>query len=139
MKPNYNNNKQPARTKPVIKNVSFIASGKDRFGNNYNAESANSIMAELQECNVFSKLSVSACMPKSQCLKKDIKGTMNVARILSYDAESGNVELLFFGKNVEYAKFEDDTMALVPHVRIDRNNGDVSTIAAFEIVPIMEA
>lgn len=141
MKPNNNNkqSKQPARTKPVTKTIPFIVSGQDRFGNEYNAETAVQIMANLQNADVFAQLSVSACMQKSVCLnKKDIKGTMNVARILSYDSESGNVELLFFGKNVEYAKFEDDTMALVPHVRIDRS-GDVSTISAFEIVPVMEA
>lgn len=138
MKPN-NNNKQPVRTKPVTKTIPFITSGKDRFGNDYDVESVSALMADLNTANVFSKLSIPASMSKATCLKKnEIKGVMNIARILSYDVESGNVDLLFFGKNVQFADLMED-VALVPHVRTARNSETVETITAFEIVPIMEA
>ena len=61
----------------------------------------------------------------------------NVLGDLIESAESGNVDLLFFGKNTEYAATVEN-MAVVPRVRTDRDS-KVTTILAFEIVNMMEA
>lgn len=138
MKPNNNANK-PARMKPVHKILPFIVTGKDQNGNDYDATSANTIVADLQTAGVFNKLSVMATIAKKYVLnKEDVRGVMNIARVQSYNAESGEIDLLFFGKNVEHAETISD-MVVVPRVRTERDSDKVTTILAFEIVNAMEA
>ena len=128
-----------AKSKPVTKTLSFVVTGKDQNGNDYDANSVNTLVSDLQNSNVFSKLSVMATMTRSLALgKDDAKGVINAARIQSYDAEKGEMSLLFFGKNTDLASIVDD-MVIVPHVRTAYRSNVVDTITAFEIVPAMEA
>ena len=137
MKPN--NNNKPARIKPVLKTLPFIVSGKDQYGNDYNADSALDIVTNLQDNNVFEKLSVMANIAKKIALgKEDARGVMSVARIQAYTVDNGEVDLLFFGKNAEFANVVDN-MVVVPRVRLGRDTDDVATILAFEIVNAMDA
>lgn len=130
---------KPARTKPVQKALPFIVTGKDQNGNDYDANSALAIVADLQNTGVFEKLSIMATINKKTILnKEDARGIMSVARVQSYNAESGEVDLLFFGKNTEHAAAVDG-MAVVPRVRTERDSNRVATILAFEIVNMMEA
>ena len=133
-KPNNNNNK-PVRTKPVQMNLPFIVTGKDQHGNSY----VNTLIEDLQSAGTFDKLSVMATVAKKVVLnKEDARGVMSVARVQSYNAENGEIDLLFFGKNAEYAT-ACSGMAVVPRVRYERDSKKVTTIIAFEIVDMMEA
>ena len=137
MKPN--NNNKPARVKPIVKTLPFVASGKDQHGYDYDAESATAIVAVLQNNGTFEKLSVMAIIAKKTVFNKvDARGTMSVARVQYYNTETGEVDLLFFGKNTELANNMDD-MVVVPRVRLGRDTDKVATILSFEIVPTMEA
>ena len=139
MKLNHNNNNKPARIKPVLKTLPFIVSGKDQNGNDYDADSALNIVADLQDNAVFEKLSVMATIAKKTILnKEDARGVMSVARVQAYNVDKGEVDLLFFGKNAEHASIVDD-MVVVPRVRLGRDTDEVVTILAFEIVNAMEA
>lgn len=130
---------KPARTKPVHKVLPLVITGTDQNGNVYDADSALAIVADLQNAGVFDKLSIMATVGKDLILnKEDARGIMSVARVQSYNAESGEVDLLFFGKNTEYAAVVND-MAVVPRVRTERDSKKVTTILAFEIVNMMEA
>ena len=131
-----NNNK---RVKPVTKTLPLVVSGKDQNGYDYDADSALDIVADLQSSDVFEKLSVMATIAKSVVLNKDeVRGVMNVARITSYNPETKEMDLLFFGKNTETAAKVDD-MVIVPRVRLGRDTDKVATILSFEIVNAMEA
>ena len=135
---NYNNNKT-ASTKPVMKTLPIVFTGKDSHGNDYNTDSAVQILNDLQNAGVFTKLSVYTTMAKKVCFgRDDARGVMSVARIQSFDAESGEMSIMFFAKNIEYAKLVDD-MVIVPRVRTGRDTDQVSTIFGFEIVHPMEA
>ena len=136
--PKFNNNK-PARTKPVQMNMPFIVTGKDQYGNDYDADSVNELIADIQSTGTFDKLSIMATVAKKVVLnKEDARGVMSVARIQSYNPENGEIDLLFFGKNAEYAD-KCSGMAVVPRVRCDRDSKKVTTILAFEIINMMEA
>lgn len=136
MKPNNNNNK---RVKPITKTLALVASGKDQNGYDYDANSALEIVADLQEHAVFDKLSIMATMAKSVVLnKEDARGVMNVARVTGYNAETREIDLLFFGKNTELAS-KVDPMVVVPRVRLGRDTDKVATILSFEIVDAMDA
>lgn len=136
MKPNNNNNK---RVKPITKTLALVASGKDQNGYDYDANSALEIVADLQENAVFDKLSIMATMAKSVVLnKEDARGVMNVARVTGYNAETREIDLLFFGKNTELAS-KVDPMVVVPRVRLGRDTDKVATILSFEIVDAMDA
>ena len=139
MKPNKNNSNKPARVKPIVKSLPFIVSGKDQNGNDYDAISATNIVADLQANNVFEQLSIMATISKKVIFnKEDARGVMNIARVQSYNTETGDIDLLFFGRNTEYANTVDG-MAVVPRVRTERDSDKVTTILAFEIVNMMEA
>lgn len=136
MKPNNNNNK---RVKPITKTLALVASGKDQNGYDYDANSALEIVADLQENAVFDKLSIMVTMAKSVVLnKEDARGVMNVARVTGYNAETREIDLLFFGKNTELAS-KVDPMVVVPRVRLGRDTDKVATILSFEIVDAMDA
>ena len=138
MKPNNNTNK-PARIKPILKTLPFIVSGKDQKGNDYDADSALNIVTDLQDNAVFEKLSVMATIAKKIALgKEDARGVMSIARVQAYNADKGEVDLLFFGKNAELADVVNE-MVVVPRVRMGRDTDEVATILAFEIVNAMEA
>lgn len=127
------------RVKPVTKTLPLVVTGKDQNGYDYDADSALEIVANLQTADVFEKLSVMATLAKSVVLnKEDARGVMNVARITSYNAETKEMDLLFFGKNIENASKVED-MVVVPRVRLGRDTDKVSTILSFEIVNAMEA
>lgn len=133
---NYN---KTASTKPVMKTLPIVFTGKDSHGNDYDTDSAIEILNDLQNAGCFTKLSVYTTMAKKICFgRDDARGVMSVARIQSFDAESGEMSIMFFAKNVEYAKLVDD-MVIVPRVRTGRDTTKVSTIFGFEIVNPMEA
>ena len=127
------------RVKPVTKTLPLVVSGKDQNGYDYDADSALDIVADLQSSDVFEKLSVMATIAKSIVLnKEDARGVMNVARITSYNPETKEMDLLFFGKNTETAPKVED-MVIVPRVRLGRDTDKVATVLSFEIVNAMEA
>lgn len=127
------------RVKPVTKTLPLVVSGKDQNGYDYDADSALDIVADLQSSDVFEKLSVMATIAKSVVLnKEDARGVMNVARITSYNPETKEMDLLFFGKNTETAPKVED-MVIVPRVRLGRDTDKVATVLSFEIVNAMEA
>ena len=127
------------RVKPVTKTLPLVVSGKDQNGYDYDTDSALDIVADLQSSDVFEKLSVMATIAKSVVLnKEDARGVMNVARITSYNPETKEMDLLFFGKNTETAPKVED-MVIVPRVRLGRDTDKVATVLSFEIVNAMEA
>lgn len=127
------------RVKPVTKTLPLVVTGKDQNGYDYDADSALDIVADLQSSDVFEKLSVMATIAKSVVLnKEDVRGVMNVARITSYNPETKEMDLLFFGKNTETAPKVED-MVVVPRVRLGRDTDKVATVLSFEIVNAMEA
>lgn len=127
------------RVKPITKTLPLVVSGKDQNGYDYDADSALDIVADLQSSDVFEKLSVMATIAKSVVLnKEDARGVMNVARITSYNPETKEMDLLFFGKNTETAPKVED-MVIVPRVRLGRDTDKVATVLSFEIVNAMEA
>ena len=65
--PNYNNSKKRKQSapKPVSRTVRIYTTGEDRYGNKFSYESLISLLTELQEANVFAKLSVSVTTKKS--------------------------------------------------------------------------
>ena len=127
------------RVKPITKTLPLVVSGQDQNGYDYDADSALDIVADLQSSDVFEKLSVMATIAKSVVLnKEDARGVMNVARITSYNPETKEMDLLFFGKNTETAPKVED-MVIVPRVRLGRDTDKVATVLSFEIVNAMEA
>lgn len=134
-----NNNNRPARVKPIQKLIPLVVTGKNQHGYDYDAQSAKDIVAELQSNGTFEKLSVMATIAKKTLFnKEDARGYVDVARIQGYNVETGEVDLLFFGKNTEHAN-NMDNMVVVPRVRCGRDTTEVATIMSFEIVPEMDA
>lgn len=131
--------KFPPKKKPVTVTVPFVVTGKDQYGNDYNTDSANALIEDLTNIGAFSKLSVPATMTKANLFgKDDAKGNVNLARVMDYNTETGDISLLFFGKNVDHAE-RMNGMVIVPRVMTDRDTGNVTCITAFEVIPAMEA
>lgn len=127
------------KKKPVTVNVPFVVTGEDQYGNKYNAESATTLVEKLRDNKTFVELSVMATIAKSTLLDKEgVKGNLNLARVMDFNSETGDVSLLFFGKNVDHAE-RMDGMVIVPRVMTDRETSDVTCITGFEVVPAMEA
>lgn len=135
---NRNNNKKFTPSKPVTVQVPFVVSGVTDRGYEYNADSANTLVSELVEAGCFKKLTVMADCDKATLFGNDAKGSVKLARIMDFDANSGQMSLLFFGRNVDHAEKMND-MAVVPSVLFDRESGDVTNIASFRVVPLTEA
>lgn len=133
------NETKNVRKKPVTKIFDFIVTGKDPKGYDYDTESLNTMVKDLQVAGVFDKLSIPASAPKSIVLgKDDAKGNMNVARVMSFDETASKASLLFFGKNVDIAE-KLEGLVLVPRVRLGRDNDQVETILSFDLVNAMDA
>ena len=127
------------KKKPVTTTIPFVVTGNDQYGNEYNAGTATALVEELRDNGVFSKLSVMATMTKANLFgKEDAKGNLNLARVMDYNSETGDISLLFFGKNVDHAD-RMENMVIVPRVMTDRETSDVTCITGFEVVPAMEA
>ena len=135
----FNNNDRQRSSKPIFKVLPIIINGHDRVGKEYNPDSLIKVLTDLQEADVFSKLSINLTIAKNLCIDGDnIKGVLSIARIQSFDIEHGEMSICLFGKNVEYADKITD-MVIVPRIRTSRDSDAVSTILGFEIVPAMEA
>lgn len=136
------NHEKPAKKfikkKPVTATIPFVVTGSDHHGNEYNAESATALVEKLRDNAVFSELSVMATIAKTTLFGKETKGNLNLARVMDYNSDTGDMSLLFFGKNVDHAE-RMDGMVVVPRVMIDRDSGVVTCITGFEVVPAMEA
>ena len=126
------------KKKPVTVNVPFVVTGNDQYGNTYNAESATVLVEKFRDNNTFAELSVMATIAKSTLLGKDVKGNLNLARVMDFNSETGDMSLLFFGKIVDHAD-RMENMVVVPRVMTDRETSDVTCITGFEVVPAMEA
>lgn len=137
MKPNKNANGKNF-TKPVTKTLPFVVTGHDFKGNTYDADSATTLVGELQEAGVFDKLSIMVTASRSLILgDESLKGAMKIAAIKSFDNKNGSMDLTFFGRNVEYVNATDN-LVVVPRVRFDRE-GKVFKIIDFEVVAAMDA
>lgn len=133
------NETKNVRKKPITKTFEFIVTGKDPKGYDYDTESLNVMVKDLQNAGVFDKLSIPASAPKSIVLgKDDAKGNMNVARVMSFDETTSKANLLFFGKNIDIAE-KLEGLVLVPRVRLGRDNDQVETILSFDLVNAMDA
>lgn len=137
-KSNQKKNNNDKRVKPIIKVLSLVFTGKDQKGCEYDPESCRDIVKSLQESGCFDKLSVTVTIAKNRVFTEDSKGTMNLGRFLSYNDETGDVELLIMGKNTELVDKLDDSV-IVPRVRVNRNSTEVTSILGFEVVGTMEA
>ena len=135
MKKTNNNAKFNNKVKPIFKTFPFVASGMDQNGKEYNPESCKDIMVTLESVNTFGLLSINAMLAKSY-VQENAKGVTAAARIQSYNTETGELELAFFGKNVELVPIVDN-MVVIPHVRTGKNTTDIVTITGFELVPAM--
>lgn len=128
-----NGDQQRKSNKPVMRSLPMLVSGFDSYGNPYNTVSLYDIMDDLQNAGVFSKLSVAVTISKKLITgDENAKGVMSVARVSSYDKDSSEISITFFGKNTEFADMTKD-MVIVPRVRTGRDTENVSTILAFEI------
>lgn len=126
-----NENRTP---RAVTKYLPIILSGTDRVGTEYDVESAEALFCNLQDNNIFNKLSIYVTMARSICFDDETaKGAINVARIRSIDKNNMEMAIVFFGKNVEFADLVDD-MIITPRVRTERDSNKVSTFLGFEIV-----
>lgn len=121
--------------KPITMVLPLAVSGVDGRGNEYDASSAFNLMSDLQIFDVFTKLSVDVTLAKSVCFNDDeAKGTISVARLQSYNPETNEVSITFFGKNTKYADKITSDMVVVPKVRTARDSTEVITIVGFEIM-----
>lgn len=137
-RPANNNKSATPRIIPVTKILPLVVTGVDARGNQYDSAQVNERVEHIQECSIFDILSINASLAKSICFNNaDLKGQISVARIKSYDASTGNMEIIFIGKNTEFANIVDD-MVIVPRVRLNRD-GNVESILSFDIIPAMEA
>lgn len=134
------NNRRGGNNKPktVIKSLPLILSGKDHKGNDYDVESCKQLLSELQNDGVFNKLSVNVTIAKSIIDSNYDRGIMTIARIQSIDIEEGEIVIMVFGKNAEYANILNDKV-IVPRVRIGRDSNEVTTIFGFEVVNELDA
>ena len=121
--------------KPIMKALPLVVTGYDNKGKEYNADSAIAIIQDLQDCGVFTKLSVDVTMAKTICLDNpEAKGVMSIARLQSFDADTMEMTVMLFGKNTSFADKITNNMVIVPRVRTGRDSNDVVTILGFEIV-----
>lgn len=135
MKPNFNKNNN--KNKPVLVSLPLIFTGVDKNGRNYDVDSCKKIISDLQDADVFKKLSVSTGISRS-LIEDDAKGTLTIARIQSVDVDTWDVSLMLFGQNTEHADTIKD-FVIVPHVRTGRDGDEVISILRFEIVRAMDA
>lgn len=134
------NNRRGGNNKPktVVKSLPLILSGKDHKGKDYDVESCKQLLNDLQEAGVFNKLSVNVTIAKSLIDSNYDRGIMTIARIQSIDIEEGEIVIMVFGKNAEYANILNDKV-IVPRVRIGRDSNEVTTIFGFEAVNELDA
>lgn len=138
MKFDQKKNNKAKGIKPVTKVLSLVVTGKDQKGNEYDVDSCKAIVKDLQDSGCFDKLSVNVTIARNRVVAEDAKGIITLGRLLSYNAETGDIEILLMGKNTEYADFISEYV-IVPRVRVGRNSNEVVTILGFEVVPAMEA
>ena len=131
----YNNRKSNNKSNkpaPVIKKFSLSVNGHDGK-KEYDIPTLYSVLEKLQSNGIFDVLNIPLSAPKSACFNdENARGTINVARILGFDAESNTMDVIFFGSN---AKFADIGDVIIPHVRVSTyNNAYKLTITSFEVI-----
>lgn len=136
MKQNFNKNTKRRVNRPII--LPIVFTGKDKNDREYDIESCKNIIKDLQDNNVFSKLSISLGIQKSLLEDPDSRGTLTIARIQSIDTDIWAVSVIPFTANNKYADALKD-FVVVPHVRIGRDSNEVLSILRFEIVKAMDA
>lgn len=138
-------NRDNRKPKYVTKDIEVMLSGTDNFGNLCNTQSLTALLTVLENSKVFDKLSIYVAMRKDSYFSidepvaktpftnnKPLKGTLNVARIKSYSAETNTLTLVFSEKNSKLADIASN-LIVVPHTRADRETKDVLTILGFEM------
>lgn len=136
-KKNYNNkyNSGDMKPKTITSVIPFICSGIDGK-REYHVDTAIDLMKSISDAGVLNKISIDAKMAKAIAFNNDnIRGQISVGRVRSYDHESGNVSILFFGKNVAFADKITANTVLIPHVLTDKD-GNVETFIGFELVEV---
>ena len=130
--------------KPVSVSLPVVFTGLDQKGNTYDVDSCKTIINDLQDSGCFDKLSVSVVIARNRVIDENAKGSLNLARLIKFNKETEEFELLLLGKNTEYADFLNAySYVIVPRVLTAKAKNDetpsVSSIIGFEIVPAMEA
>lgn len=121
--------------KPIMKALPLVVTGHDNKGREYDTNSAITLIEDLQNVGVFTKLSVDVTMAKTICLNNpDAKGVMSIARLQSFDPDTMEITVMLFGKNTEFADKISNKMVIEPRVRTGRDSNEVVTILGFEIV-----
>ena len=138
MKQNFNKNMRRRVNRPSFITLPIIFTGKDKNDRDYDIESCKKIIKDLQDSDVFSKLSISLGIQKSLIEDPDSKGTLTIARIGSIDTETWDVSVMPFTASNKYVDVIKD-FVIVPHVRIGRDSNEVLSILRFEIVKAMDA
>ena len=125
-------NDAPKRPKPVRMTLPLLVTAK--AGSGLKVDSAYDLMAKLAEAGTFDILSVTAALPRKYIAPEN-KGTVQAARVVGFDAEKRTVDLLFFGRNIEYAKVVgENEWVVLTNVLVNRNDETASTILGFNIV-----
>lgn len=138
MKQNFNNNRKTGN-KPTVVSLPLVFTGVDKNGRNFDVDSCKAIIGDLQNADVFKKLSVSTQIQRSLADNdENAKGTLTIARIQSIDTDTWDASVMLFGKNVDYADAIKD-FVIVPRVRTGRDSDEVISILRFEIVRAMDA
>lgn len=131
---NFKNNK-PATPKVAFKTLDLILSGTDVNQVNYNVESCAAILNDLQNADVFNKISIYVTAPRKLLTNNESdKGTINVGKIQSFNYNEGTMTIMLFGKNVQFANNLDNNRAINVRVRNEKNSTDVASILNFELV-----
>lgn len=137
MKQNFNNKR--TGTKPTVVSLPIVFTGVDKNGRNFDVDSCKQIIVDLQNADVFKKLSVQTQIQRSTVTDdENAKGVLTIARIQSVDTDTWDASVMLFGKNVEYAEKIKD-FVIVPCVRTGRDSDEVISILRFEIVRAMDA
>ena len=115
----------------------MIFTGVDKNGNEWDVDSCKKIISDLNNSDVFSKISIALGIDRS-LVESDGRGTLSIARLLSVDVETGDASIMFFTKTADYMDLVKD-LVIIPHVRTRKDSTEVNTIFRFEIVRPMDA
>ena len=119
--------------KPILKTLKVTFATTDVKGNEYDTESAITLIKELEDAGCFKKLSVVVSVNKSD-IGCEGKGKLSLGRIQSFDTEDKEMSFMIFTKNKEFAdKINDKDFIIVPKILTGRDV-KVNTILGFEIV-----
>lgn len=139
---NNRNKKFNKKAKPIFIALPFTLPVDDDFGNSYDIQSCMDIVRELQDHDIFTKLTVNVSIDRSIAGgDSSEKGRLlTVGRVHSIDTNNMTANIMLFVKNSELANIiSASTHMLIPHVRgVNRETGVVSNISRFEIIQVAD-